>query len=268
MWSCSPTPTAGPTCTGWRGSFRPSRDERGVAAAAAGRTSYRSDLFGTAATASTSCTSPARSATAARGTSTRTTSRFAARRSAAPASARTRSTGAAVRCWGSRSRSGGSPSASSPHAHTVHRLPDTTRRAAAASAAARRRRRRAGALSRRGVSAARARWLARLGLPSAVAVLAARWLCGLVALASKAAGVAGRALARRRRGLSLIHVADGAGAVIRSLRLGLAPRARQAQRCPITATSTAWPRSAHLDVRLETRPLPFAHARIRIDVTS
>ena len=113
-------------------------------------------------------------------------------------------------------------------AHTVHRLPDTI-----------------GELLRlrllRGADAAelapylgdaylpaRARWLARLGLPSAVAVLAARWLCGLVALRrQRLPSVRGARWLAGAVVLSAIHVADGAGAVIRSLRLGLGPRARR-----------------------------------------
>jgi len=77
---------------------------------------------------------------------------------------------------------------------------------------------------------ARARWLGRLGPLSGLAVLAARCVCSLIALRRQrlpaARGVrwfAGAAL------VGAIHAADAAGAIIRGLRLGLAPPARRAR---------------------------------------
>ena len=59
-------------------------------------------------------------------------------------------------------------------------------------------------------------------------MLAARWLCGLVALRrQRLPSVRGARWLAGAVVLSVIHVADGAGAVIRSLRLGLGPRARR-----------------------------------------
>ena len=74
----------------------------------------------------------------------------------------------------------------------------------------------------------RARWLGRLGPVSGLAVLAARWVCSLVALrqqrlpAARGARWIGAAAI-----VTAIHAADAAGAIIRGARLGLAPPARR-----------------------------------------
>jgi hypothetical protein len=58
--------------------------------------------------------------------------------------------------------------------------------------------------------------------------LAVRWLCGLVALRrQRSPAVRGARWLAGAAIVTLIHAADGAGAVLRSSRLGLAPRARR-----------------------------------------
>ena len=131
-----------------------------------------------------------------------------------------------------------------PGAHTVHRLPDTAADSAAAPPAAR----------RGHASSSPPTWpapicrAARAG--SRASARCPGWRC------SRFAGDAASRRCRRQRlpaarGLrwlagatlvSAIHAADAVGAVIRGLRLGLAPPARHApSRSPITATSTASP---------------------------
>lgn len=115
-------------------------------------------------------------------------------------------------------------------AHTVHRLPDS-----AADLVRLRLLRGADSVElaphlARAYLPPRARWLARLGPLSGLAVLGARWACSLLALRRQdlpaVRGLrwfAGAAL------VTAIHAADAAGAMIRGLRLGLAPPARRAQ---------------------------------------
>jgi len=115
-------------------------------------------------------------------------------------------------------------------AHTIHRLPDSFRdlvrlRLLRGADAVELAPHLARAYLPRG-----ARWLARLGPLSGLAVLAVRCACSLIALRqqrfSAVRGVrwfAGAAL------VSAIHAADAAGAAIRGLRLGLAPAARRAR---------------------------------------
>jgi hypothetical protein len=114
-----------------------------------------------------------------------------------------------------------------PRAHTVHRLPDSI-----ADLVRLRLLRGADSVELAPHLAdaylpARARRLGRLGPLSGLAVLAARWGCSLLALHRQGAPAvrgprwfAGAAL------VSAIHAADAAGAVIRGLRLGLAPPVR------------------------------------------
>ncbi|HEY7374964.1 MAG TPA: glycosyltransferase [Polyangia bacterium] len=114
-----------------------------------------------------------------------------------------------------------------PRAHTVHRLPDSI-----ADLVRLRLLRGADSVELAPHLAdaylpARARRLGRLGPLSGLAVLAARWGCSLLALQRQGSPAvrgprwfAGAAL------VSAIHAADAAGAVIRGLRLGLAPPAR------------------------------------------
>jgi len=114
-----------------------------------------------------------------------------------------------------------------PRAHTVHRLPDSI-----ADLVRLRLLRGADSVELAPHLAdaylpARARWLGRLGPLSGLTVLAARWGCSLLALQRQGAPAArgprwfaGAAL------VSAIHAADAAGAVIRGLRLGLAPPVR------------------------------------------
>jgi hypothetical protein len=115
-------------------------------------------------------------------------------------------------------------------AHTVHRLPDT-----AADLARLRLLRGADSVELAPHLAAAylprgTRWLARLGPLSGLAVLAARYGCSLMALRRQ------RLPAPRGPGwlaagalVSAIHAADAVGAVVRGLRLGLAPPARHAR---------------------------------------
>jgi hypothetical protein len=114
-----------------------------------------------------------------------------------------------------------------PRAHTVHRLPDSL-----ADLVRLRLLRGADSVELAPHLAdaylpAPARRLGRMGPLSGLAVLAARWGCSLLALRRQGAPavrgprwLAGAAL------VSAIHAADAAGAVIRGLRLGLAPPAR------------------------------------------
>jgi glycosyltransferase involved in cell wall biosynthesis len=115
-------------------------------------------------------------------------------------------------------------------AHTVHRLPDT-----AADLVRLRLLRGADSVElaphlARAYLPRRARWLARLGPLSGLAVLAVRFGCSLLALRRQrchaARGprwIAGAAI------VAAIHAVDAAGAVIRGLRIGLAPPDRHAR---------------------------------------
>jgi hypothetical protein len=109
-------------------------------------------------------------------------------------------------------------------AHTVHRLPDS-----AADLLRLRLLRGADSVElaphlARAYLPAGARWLGQLGPLSGLTVLGARYLCSLAALARQRSPAArgwrwlGGALV-----VTAIHAADAAGAVIRGLRLGLAP---------------------------------------------
>ncbi len=174
---------------------------------------------------STSCTSrPARAA--ARVTSTPTTSPSGARCSPRAAS-RARLYRGHCQVLGLALQARGIPIRFVAAAHTIHRFPDS-RRSSCASAAARRGHRRAGAAPRRGVPAAR---LPLDGRPRA-RVLAGGAGRPLRLQPDRAPPAAARrharvALVRPRALVGAIHAADVAGAVIRGLRLGLAPAARR-----------------------------------------
>ena len=117
-----------------------------------------------------------------------------------------------------------------PGAHTVHRLPDS-----AADLVRLRLLRGADSVElaphlARAYLPRRAGWVGRLGPLSGLAVLAVRWGCSLLALRRQQLPatrglrwLAGATL------VSAIHAADAVGAVIRGLRLGLAPPARHAR---------------------------------------
>ena len=95
-------------------------------AAVAGRTTYRDGLFGAAATAIDFMYFASPLGRGLHAELLREQRRVPARAcSSAAASARTASTAAAARCWGSRCRRAGSRFASRPRAHTIHRLPDS-----------------------------------------------------------------------------------------------------------------------------------------------
>jgi glycosyltransferase involved in cell wall biosynthesis len=122
----------------------------------------------------------------------------------------------------------GVPVRFAPRAHTVHRFPDS-----AADFGRLRLLRGADSVELAPHLAdaylpARARWLGRIGPLSGLGVLAARWVCSLMALrrqrlpAARGLRWIGGALI-----VTAIHAADAAGAVIRGFRLGLAPPARR-----------------------------------------
>lgn len=203
---------------------------RGDVAAVAGRTSYRGDLFGAAASAVDFMyfASPL----AAGCTRNFYANNVAFRREVlaragfgAPGFYR-----GSCQVLGLALQARGIPLHFAVRAHTVHRLPDS-------GADLLRLRLLRGADSVElaphladAYLPAGARWLGRLGPLSGLAVLAARCVCSLMALRRQelpaARGVrwfAGAAL------VGAIHAADAAGAVIRGLRLGLAPPARRTQ---------------------------------------
>src|SRR6185436_7344780 len=115
-------------------------------------------------------------------------------------------------------------------AHTIHRLPDSFRdlvrlRLLRGADAVELAPHLARAYLPRG-----ARWLARLGPLSGLAVLAVRCACSLIALRQQRfAAVRGVRWFAGAALVSAIHAADAAGAAIRGLRLGLAPAARRAR---------------------------------------
>jgi hypothetical protein len=124
----------------------------------------------------------------------------------------------------------GIPVRFAPRAHTIHRFPDSL------GDLARLRLLRGADTVELAPHLARAylprgaRWLARLGPLSGLAVLAVRCACSLIALRQQRLAAtrglrwfAGAAL------VGAIHAADAAGAVIRGLRLGLAPATRRTQ---------------------------------------
>ena len=83
-----------------------------------------------------------------------------------------------------------------------------------------------------------ARWLARLGPLSGLAVLAVRCACSLIALRQQRhAAVRGPRWFAGAALVAAFHAADAAGAVIRGLRLGLAAPARRTPPSPTTRTS-------------------------------
>jgi hypothetical protein len=115
-------------------------------------------------------------------------------------------------------------------AHTIHRLPDSARDLL-------RLRLLRGADSvelaphlARAYLPPRARWLARLGPLSGLAVLAVRWGCSMLALRQqRAPSVRGLRWFTGAAIVSAIHAADAAGAVVRGLHLGLASPTRRDQ---------------------------------------
>ena len=115
-------------------------------------------------------------------------------------------------------------------AHTIHRLPDSARDLF-------RLRLLRGADSvelaphlARAYLPRRARWLARLGPLSGLAVLAVRWGCSLLALRrQQAPSVRGLRWFAGAALVTGIHAADATGAVVRGLHLGLTPRTRRRQ---------------------------------------
>jgi hypothetical protein len=115
-----------------------------------------------------------------------------------------------------------------PGAHTIHRLPDSMgdllrlrllRGADAVDLAPH--------LARAYLPGG-ARWLARLGPLSGLAVLAVRCACSLLALRQqRQAAVRGPRWLAGAAVVAALHGADAAGAVIRGFRLGLTTRARR-----------------------------------------
>jgi hypothetical protein len=122
----------------------------------------------------------------------------------------------------------GVPVRFAPRAHTIHRLPDSLadllrlrllRGADAVELAPH--------LARAYLPRA-VRWLARIGPLSGVAVLAVRCACSLVALRQqRLTGVRGARWLAGAALVTAIHAADAAGAVIGGLRLGLGARTRR-----------------------------------------
>jgi hypothetical protein len=115
-------------------------------------------------------------------------------------------------------------------AHTIHRLPDSARdllrlrllRGADAVELA--------PHLARAYLPRRLRWLARLGPLSGLAVLGVRWSCSLLALKrQRAPSVAGARWFAGAAAVTAIHAADATGAVVRGLRLGLAAPTRRDQ---------------------------------------
>ena len=129
--SRSPTPTAGPTRTGYRRCWNRSRTVA-TSPPSQGAPAIAPICSAPRRPRSTSCTSGARSAPDARGTSTPTTSPSGVPRWTAPASARTVSTAAAARCSASRCKRAGFPFAS-PSARTRSIAFPTRRRISFAS---------------------------------------------------------------------------------------------------------------------------------------
>jgi len=202
----------------------------GDVAAVAGRTSYRDDLFGAAATAVDFMyfASPL----AAGCTRNFYANNVAFRRTVLERAG----FGAhgfyrgSCQVLGLALQARGIPIRFAAGAHTVHRLPDTAtdlvrlrllRGADAVELAPHLAR----AYLPRG-----ARWLARLGPLSGLAVLAVRFGCSLSALRRQ-----GSPAARGLRWIAgavlvaAIHAADAAGAIVRGLRIGLAPPDRRAR---------------------------------------
>jgi len=230
---------------------------RGDVAVVAGRTTYRADLFGAAATAvdfmyfASPLAAPARSAgsrlpeknhsrtprlwrgaTAAGCTRNFYANNVAFRREVL---ARAGFGGHAFyrgscQVLGLALQARGVPIHFATRAHTVHRLPDS-----AADLLRLRLLRGADSVELAPHLAdaylpAGARWLGRMGPLSGLAVLATRCACSLFALRRQQLPatrgprwLAGAAL------VGAIHVADAAGAIIRGSRLGLAPPARRTQ---------------------------------------
>jgi hypothetical protein len=201
---------------------------RGDVAAVAGRTSYRADLFGAAATAidfmyfgsplGAGCTRNFYANNVAFRRGLLTDAGFGAHGFYR----------GSCQVLGLALQARGVPVHFAARAHTVHRLPDS-----AADLLRLRLLRGADSVELAPHLAdayfpARARWIGRLGPLSGLGVLAARLLCSLAALRKQklpaVRGVrwfAGAAL------VAALHAADAAGAVIRGLRLGLAPPARR-----------------------------------------
>ena len=142
--------------------------------------------------------------------------------------ARTTSIAAAARCWGSRCKRAGSRFASRP-ARTQStacptRLGDLVRlRLLRGADAVELAPHLARAYLPRG-----ARWLARLGPLSGLAVLAVRCACSLIALRQQRhTAVRGPRWFAGAALVAALHAADATGAIIRGFRLGLAAPARR-----------------------------------------
>ena len=226
MSSRSPTPTAGPTGAGstrcWRRS--PTRDAQAVA----GRTTYRDSVFGAAATAidfmyfasplGPGCTRNFYANNVAFRREVLERGGYGAhdfyRGSCQVLGLALQARGIAVRF--------------APGAHTIHRLPDSMsdllrlrllRGADAVELAPHLAR----AYLPRG-----ARWLARLGPLSGLAVLAVRCACSLIALRQQRhTAVRGPRWFAGAALVAALHAADATGAIIRGFRLGLAAPARR-----------------------------------------
>jgi hypothetical protein len=201
----------------------------GEVAAVAGRTSYRADLFGAAATAIDFMYfgSPLGAGCTRNFYANNVAFRRCVLEDAAGFGAHGFYRGS-CQVLGLALQARGVPVRFAPRAHTVHRLPDS-----AADLLRLRLLRGADGVELAPHLAdaylpARARWIGRLGPLSGLGVLAARFLCSLLALRNQRLPAvrglrwfAGAAL------VAAIHTADAAGAIIRGLHLGLAPPTRR-----------------------------------------